>query len=252
MKLIFITTCKPFDEEYSWKQEQSIKSWVNLEGIEKQIIIVGNDAGVAGLCQKYDLIHHPDIRCLGPVPYIYDMLQVAASYANNDDLIIWTNADMIYTQTLIDTIKAFKNNYTEKDYLLVGQRWDWKTPRIIDTNDNNIIKKIISEECNLHASCGIDYIIHSKTSLLGHFDTNMVIAGTTHDMKMLQVGLNRRIPTVNCTNTILTIHHNHSRPPVDPKRLQNNRNTHGRQAWIHECSISANYNGSEIIFKKLN
>ena len=76
MKFIFVTTCKPFDEEYSWKQEQSIKSWMTLEGIEKKIIIVGNDDGVAEFTKKNNLIHHPNIKTFHNVPYIVDMLDI--------------------------------------------------------------------------------------------------------------------------------------------------------------------------------
>ena len=34
MKLIFITTCKPFKEDIAWKQEQSMRSWSLLNGLK--------------------------------------------------------------------------------------------------------------------------------------------------------------------------------------------------------------------------
>ena len=40
MKLIIFTTCKPFIGDDAWRQEQAIKSWTLLEGIEKKIIII--------------------------------------------------------------------------------------------------------------------------------------------------------------------------------------------------------------------
>ena len=38
MKLIMFTTCKPFIGDDSWRQEQAIKSWNLLKGIEIKII----------------------------------------------------------------------------------------------------------------------------------------------------------------------------------------------------------------------
>tara|TARA_Y100000817_G_C16861676_1_gene546024 strand:+ start:1639 stop:2394 length:756 start_codon:yes stop_codon:yes gene_type:complete len=249
MKLIFITTCKPFDEEYSWKQEQSIKSWMALKGIEKKIIIVGNDKGVKDFCEENNLIHHPNIKTFGPVPYLHDMLEVANSHAAQEDVIIWTNADMIYFQNMVDTIMAFKRQINTKDYILVGQRYDWKQPRKIDITDPSVIDHIIKNESTLHASCGIDYVIHSKTSLVGHFHKDLVIAGTSHDMKILGVGMKNSIPTIDCLKTITAIHHDHSRPPVDKKRLNNNQRCSGKMVSTDQVPNISSLSNGNIIFK---
>ena len=108
MKLIIFTTCKPFIGDDAWRQEQAIKSWTLLEGIEKKIIILGNDEGTKEICDKYNLIHEPDIRTLQGVPYLYDMFLIANNYANDEDVMLWTNSDMIYFQDMIDNILSFK------------------------------------------------------------------------------------------------------------------------------------------------
>ena len=61
MKLIIFTTCKPFEGDDAWRQEQAIKSWTLLQGMEKKIIVVGNEKGTKEICDKYDLIHEPEI-----------------------------------------------------------------------------------------------------------------------------------------------------------------------------------------------
>ena len=38
MKLVIFTTCKPFIGDDAWRQEQAIKSWTLLEGIEKKLL----------------------------------------------------------------------------------------------------------------------------------------------------------------------------------------------------------------------
>ena len=62
MKLIIFTTCKPFIGDDEWRQAQAIKSWILLENIEKKIIIMGNDEGTKEICEKYNLIHEPNIK----------------------------------------------------------------------------------------------------------------------------------------------------------------------------------------------
>ena len=250
MKFIFVTTCKPFDEEYSWKQEQSIKSWMTLEGIEKKIIIVGNDDGVAEFTKKNNLIRHPNIKTFHNVPYIVDMLEVAYSHADDNDIIIWTNSDMIYFNDFIETIKAFRKEYTQKDFMMAGRRHDWKTPRVFDLNNKDEVNNILKNECRLHETCGIDYIIHSKTTMKGYLSPRLLIASYTHDMKMLAIGIHRKIPTVDCSKTITAIHHNHPAPIVSKEREQQNTNEVAPMEWIHNCPLhSERRENGEIIFK---
>ena len=73
------------------------------------------------------------------------------------------------------------------------------------------IEKIDSlyNECSLHPACGIDYVIHSKTSFLNNLDPNLVIAGCRHDMIMVGVGIAKNYFTCDITNTCPVIHQNH-------------------------------------------
>ena len=69
MKIVIFTTCKPFEGDDAWRQEQAIKSWTLLEGMEKKIIVVGNDKGTKEICDKYNLIHEPQVRNISGIPY---------------------------------------------------------------------------------------------------------------------------------------------------------------------------------------
>ena len=104
MKLIIFTTCKPFIGDDAWRQEQAIKSWISLTGIEKKIIIIGNDEGTKEICEKYNLIHEKNIRTLENIPYLDDLLQIGAKHADKDDYLLWTNSDMIFYNEMINNI----------------------------------------------------------------------------------------------------------------------------------------------------
>ena len=270
MKLIIFTTCKPFIGDDAWRQEQAIKSWTLLQGIEKKIIILGNDEGTKEICDKYNLIHEPGIKTLQGVPYLYEMFLIANEHANDDDVMLWTNSDMIYFQDMIDNILSFKKHKpNEKNYLLVGGRIDWYNPKILEKLDkqhfyNNInlnnkyidvnIRFVESKkfECSNHPLCGIDYVIHSKSTFLNNLDPNLVIAGTRHDMIMLGVGLDKKYFTCNITDTCSVIHQNHGYNNVSQDKINilrtNNSKCRGHQRYINESSYKSIILNGDIQF----
>lgn len=257
MKLIFVTTCKPFtDSNSKMIQEQSILSWNklnNYKNIEIKIIILGNEEGIQNFCDLNHFIYRNDFKQFIKFPYISEMLRIANEYANNDDVIIWCNSDIIFTNNLLDTILSFKNKINHNDYLLVGQRLDWDNYQQIELNKTNL-NKIINDG-NLHVPCGIDYLIHSKTSLINYFDHKLSMPALIADQRILSCALKRKIYTCNCTNTICAIHHNtgiQNRESPDFKKVKdNNFKTYGGWGNIKQCPFISYYNNKNIEFKKV-
>ncbi len=61
LKLTIFSVPKSFLGNIAELQENAIKSWLAL-GCKAEIILCGNDFGVDEACQKYGLIHIPDIK----------------------------------------------------------------------------------------------------------------------------------------------------------------------------------------------
>ena len=232
MKLIIFTTCKPFEGDDAWRQEQAIKSWTLLQGMEKKIIVVGNEKVTKEICDKYDLIHEPEVKNLSGIPYLHSMLEIGAKHSEPDDYLLWTNSDMIYYDDMIINILSFdyiKKMNNIKNFSLIGGRIDWHNPRILeDLSKKHFLSNLhlnerktsrsITEicqtestfyECSQHALCGIDYVIHSPTTYIDKIDKNLVIAGTRHDMILVGTALSNGYFTCNITNTNLVVHQNH-------------------------------------------
>lgn len=274
MKLVIFTTCKPFINDDSWRQEQAIKSWTLLEGIEKEILIMGNDKGVKEICDKYNLKHISEVKCFNGIPYVDSMFEIAASYANENDILMWTNSDIIFFNDLIENIFYFSNNFTKnniKNYLLTGQRYDWINPNILnDFSKENFIKnshinsnvtediynlESKNHEIGLHPPCGIDYIIHSKTTIKDFLQKGLVIAGTRHDMILLGIGIINKMFTCDITNSNFIIHQNHEYRYTNVKNLEvlknNNLKIKGIQKSISECPYKTFLNNNNIHIKKI-
>ena len=281
MKLIIFTTCKPFKGDDSWRQEQAIKSWIELKGIDKKIIIIEDDEYVKDICNKYNLIHRPDVKNFIGVPYLHSMLEIGANYALEDDYLLWTNSDMIYFDDMIKNILAFdkmrKNNKKKyNNFCLVGGRVDWHNPKIInDFNKENFIKNMninnnnthdvcqessTKYECSNHPLCGIDYTIHSRTTFINKIDKHLVVAGTRHDMMLVGAAKENNCFTCNITNTNFVLHQNHGYPwkkhyydlPREHKIQQlinNNNKCFGRLSWINECITNTIKIDNKIFFQ---
>lgn len=251
MKLIIVTTCKPFIDDAKLIQTQSIESWIKLKNIEVKIIILGNEEGVKDICDKYNLIQKINFRKFHIFPYISSMLNCAYNYANDNDIVMWTNSDIIYMQNLIDTILEFKKQKI-KDYVLVGQRLDWKNYNKIDLNDNKDIINIIKES-SYHTPCGIDYFIHSKNSLR-HIDLNLSMPAIIADQKILGTVLKNNIYTCDCTNTILAIHHDCGTQNRESElfKLVEKNNANIKSSWgnIKQCKNISYYDNNIVKFKK--
>tara|TARA_B110000008_G_scaffold274279_1_gene309819 strand:+ start:4881 stop:5795 length:915 start_codon:yes stop_codon:yes gene_type:complete len=284
-KLIIFTTCKKFLGDDKWRQEQAIKSWTLLKGMEIKIVIIGNDEGTTEICEKYNLLHEPKVKSFVNMPYLKSMFEIAYSHADDNDYIMWTNSDMIYYNDLIKTILKFdivRKSNKLKEFLLVGGRHDWHNPKQIDDlSKEHFLKNIhINEEkrrevcqtdsnfyeCSEHETTGIDYIIHSKTTLINKFDEKLVIGGPRFDMILLGVGLTNGYFCCDCTKTNFVIHQNHGYPKdfrgygqinkeTKDKRqillnilISNNHNCQGVLCWIHQCPILTHYKNNNIEF----
>jgi hypothetical protein len=241
--LIIFSTCKSFKGDDDWRQTQAILSWTKLEGIRKKIILIGNDYGINEICQKYNLIHWPEVKTLDNIPYVDSMFKIAYKFADNNDYLMWCNSDIIFFNDLIKNILEFEklrfsNKIHFNNFILTGQRHDWHNPKemngfnkeefIKNMNSKNIrtnnIEKMDSNlnECSLHLQCGIDYLIHSKSTLIDRFDKRLVIGGQRHDMLLFGVGIKNKFFTCDITDTNFVIHQNHGEFRKIKKKLNDN------------------------------
>ena len=271
--LVIFTTCKPFLENDAWRQEQAILSWTKLTGMKIKIIILGDDYGVSDICNKYKVIHCKNIKTLEGIPYLDSMFSTVLPYVGKDDYLMWTNSDMIYYNDVIKTILEFDKLRNEKkinfrNFILSGQRHDWHNPKILDykleLDKNKFLSKIkinerrskiveqqesLFNECSLHLPCGIDYIIHSKTTLINRFNKNLVIAGTRHDMILYGIGIKNNFFSCDITNTNFVIHQNHGNEEREKVNIliKNNTSCDGELHGIEKSLFKSIYDDSKNI-----
>ena len=102
-------------------QRNALQSWKRLKP-QPQIILLGNDEGVAEVAAEMGLEHVPDIeRNEYGTPLISDIFAQAKKHAT-EDILCYINADIILN---IDFMQALETAIAQKnDFLLVSQRWN--------------------------------------------------------------------------------------------------------------------------------
>lgn len=112
------TTCKPFVGETAIFQENAIANWCEQYS---NIIVFGNDHGVAKIAKKYDLIHVPDIKVdEDGLPYLDSMFDAAQQMATTP-FIAYINSDIILSSDFSCVVSTVIEK-ADSDFLIVSRR----------------------------------------------------------------------------------------------------------------------------------
>lgn len=212
--LTIFTIPKPFIGLDDIHQRNAIQSWLAIRP-ECEVILCGNDQGVAEAAKEYGVVHIPDI----PVnefgtPYLDAAFQRAQQIAKND-LICYVNADIIFPTDLVQTITKVNFRF----FLIVGRRYDLDVPEMINLQLSEINKEFFDkavEDAMVFAMGGSDYFFFMKSSLgkLPEF----VVGRPYWDNWMIYNARQKELPVIDATQAILAVHQKH-----DYSHVQKNR-----------------------------
>ena len=115
-------------------------------------------------------------------------------------VLMYTNADIVFLGGVEKAVRSVLNR-TEKNFLIVGQRWD------CDWEDTMTLEDIRRAPKKLHAPTGIDYFIFPK-GFWGKIPP-FVLGRTCWDNWLLSDALRRGAFVVDATQCIWAVHLNH-------------------------------------------
>lgn len=204
--LTIFTLPKPFtDQHIRLIQRNAIQSWKKLHP-DIEIILMGDDAGIAETAQEFSVRHIPDIAVneFG-TPLLNSAFEMAAKEGRFDAL-VYANADMIFLPDLIASIERLPI----KDSLTVGSRIDLDVTDEIDFNDPAWSDKLASESKSkgtLHSWAGIDYFIFNKRMFADL--PPFAVGRVGWDNWMVAESRRAYRYTINATACVTAIHQNH-------------------------------------------
>lgn len=206
--VVIISTFKPLLPEFIVEHTNSLKSWKRLR-CKPKIVIVGDDQGVAELCTKEEIMHHPYVaKNRYGTPIVSSILEEGWKYAEDGDICIFLNGDIILNDTICDTLEAFVEQYpdhTKMNYLLTAQRYDWSDFYEIDFENGWFEEIFNSDKINLAESTAIDLFIHRKGTIYNMPQSG--IAKYAYDSWILLNAFEKFDLVVDLTETCKIIHH---------------------------------------------
>jgi hypothetical protein len=202
---------KPFmDPHIAIIQHNAIKSWTLLPDVE--IILLGEETGIAGAARELGAKHVPNVRCNdNGTPLVSSMFELVRKISNSDLLCI-INADMILMPDFLETTMESRSlllGMRQPNFVLLGQRWDLDITEPIEFNRDwqNRLRSTLHRQGQLHRPAGSDFFLFPKSCYTDIPDFAIGRAGW--DNWMIYKARKEKWPVIDCTPSVMIIHQNH-------------------------------------------
>ena len=206
--LTFFTTAKPFVGHSGVIQRNALQSWKLLHP-DVEVILFGNEEGVAETCAELGLRHEPHVeRHESGMKFLNYMFERAQKIARHNFL-CYSNCDIVFMH---DFWRAFELvSQRHKRFLMISQRWDTDIVNPLPFDDPAWQKSLR----NLAQTTGVQQIPHFVDYFvfsIGLYDQvpPLLIGRSFWDWWLVWKGLSRRAAVVDCTPFVVAVHQNHS------------------------------------------
>ena len=207
-KITIFTSPKPFtkSKHINIIQRNAIESWIKLSP-DVEVVLIGDEEGMEEVAAEFGVNHVKDVRTndLG-TPMIPSMFDIAREVTDSP-VLVFANADVIFTQAMIDCVDDVLK--IEREFLLVGQRYDIEITEPIDFSDDWQERLLTLNEKigKLHGPSGSDYFIFPRECFVQVPD--LVIGRAGWDNWMIYEARQQGWKTIDCTSSIPLFHQNH-------------------------------------------
>jgi len=212
--LTIFTIPKPFIGHIGVIQRNAIISWLHLVP-ECEIILFGDELGIQEIAQEFGIMHVSEIRKTQyGTPYLDDVFNQAQQIAHHD-VVCYCNADIIFFNDILDAVKKIP----QKEYLMVGERWDVDVTDPLDISRENWSEEFFTyaqEHHTLLDFMGMDYFIFPKGMLLNMLP--FAVGRRGWDNWLIFHVRKREIPVIDATPVVHVIHQNHTYSHIPDKK----------------------------------
>lgn len=160
--LTIFTAPKPFTNPHiATIQRNAICSWMQL-GEQVQVLLVGDEAGMAETAAELGLQHLPQVRCNEQGTPLVSSIFELARQNSQAPVMAYLNADILVTPDFGQA--AWQISAQIERFLLVGQRWDLDITQPLDFSPgwDDRLKQEARHRGSLHAPAGSDYFVFPR------------------------------------------------------------------------------------------
>jgi len=162
LQITLFTMPKPFTGHIATIQRNALKSWQKLSP-QPEIIILGDEEGVAEIAQEYGLRHIPTIATNEYGTPLVSAIFETAQREGSNELMAYVNTDIILFSGFTSTVSRVAE--ATDTFLMIGRRWDlciWEELDFIVPSWEETLLNRAYQQGFLHENTGIDYFAFRK------------------------------------------------------------------------------------------
>ena len=205
--LTLFTAPKPFtDPHIRVIQRNMLRNWLAL-GDKVEVVVIGNDPGIAENCQEFGVRHLPEVRCNeNGTPLISSIFELGRG-VNNSPFLAYANADILFHPEFLPAISTLAQE--KKRFLAVGQRWDLDIKEPMDFSEgwDRRLRERTLKDATLHTQSGSDYFIYPRSCF--HQIPDFAVGRAGWDNWMIYWARRQGWPVIDLSESILVVHQNH-------------------------------------------
>jgi hypothetical protein len=204
--ITFFCSAKPFRGRTAIQQRNAINSWLRV-GPEVEVILFGNDEGVAEICAEYQLVAVPDVACneFG-TPLLSDMYARAQEYGKFP-LLCYINTDIILLEDFAVAAKMLAKHQTP--FVMTGRRIDvdFCCGLNFETNWRAEVRAAARERGVPGATVCLDYFLFRRGAIPSM--PSFAIGRPAWDNWLIMDVRRRGIDLIDASRMVAPIHQNH-------------------------------------------
>jgi hypothetical protein len=249
---------KPFNNPHiATIQRNAISSWTELADLD--VILLGQEAGLAEAARELGVKHIPDVRCnAGGTPLISSMFELARK-SSDSPLLCIINADILLLPDFVEAARRLSAQ--PKQSVLLGQRWDLEIDQRLDFSGDWVARLRASVRAGgkLHRPAGSDYFLFPRDCYIDIPDFAIGRAGW--DNWMIYKARREGWPVIDATPSVMIVHQNHDyshlpggKPHYNHPETEENIRLAGGRAMTRFTLLDANYclENGEILPQKMD
>jgi hypothetical protein len=199
---------KPFtDPHIALIQRNALHSWTLLPDVE--VILLGNEEGLAQTAMEFNVKHIPDVKCNGNgTPLISSMFELARQ-SGAGELLCVINADIILMPDVLEAAQACRSRLGHEAFVLLSQRWDFHVTQSIEFSEGwqDRLRSIVHRQGSLHRPAGSDFFLFPKSCYQDI--PNFTIGRAGWDNWMIYKARKEKWPVIDCTPSVMVVHQSH-------------------------------------------
>lgn len=215
LDLTFFALPKPFRGHVGVIQRNAVRSWAALTA--GQVILGGDDEGIAEMAAEVGARHLPDIRRneFG-TPFLDDAFRQASAAATGRFL-CYVNSDILF----LDHPLAVLPRLPGGNFLLVGRRTDLDLTESLDFTSpagwRDAVRTRAQREGRLQRTIYMDYFLFPRGGVEAELPA-FLVGRPAWDGWMVYNALRRNRPVIDATRNLLVVHQNHDYGHVPQRR----------------------------------